>query len=184
ADSHAGVTSVANRFVDFVNDQFAADLRWAPFLPDVRDVFVLEVAQSREHRVRRSLTQPAQGSVLYHPAAILEQLEIRLFAFALRDPVEDCLQLLGSFAARKALSAGLFFQELHEIAGEIDHAGVFIHDHHAARAHHRTCRSKSFVIDGKIDHAGRNAAAGGAADLNGFQLFAFGYAAADVVDHF
>ena len=59
---------------------------------------------------------------------------------------------------------------------------VFVHDDHAAGAHHGAERGQRLVIDGEVQVLGRDAAAGGAADLHGLEGFAVGDAAADVED--
>ena len=71
--------------------------------------------------------------------------------------------------------------ELDEVAGHIDHAVVFVHHDHAARAHDRAERGERLVVDRRIEQLRRDAAARGATGLNGLHLACRG-AAADVVN--
>ena len=49
--------------------------------------------------------------------------------------VQDAQRLVQPHAARHALAAGFRVGELDEVAGDVHHAVVFVHHHHAARAH-------------------------------------------------
>src|SRR5581483_1338095 len=84
---HAGMAAVADRLVDFVNDQLFADLRRAALLSDMRDVLVPEVAQGRQHWIRRSLAEPAQRCLFDHPAGVVEEFQILLSSLTRRDAV-------------------------------------------------------------------------------------------------
>ena len=72
--------------------------------------------------------------------------------------------------------------ELDKVAGHIDHAVVFVHDHHAAGAHDGADLRQALVIDRRIEHIDGNAAAGRSAGLHGFDAAAGHGALADVVD--
>ena len=87
---------------------------------------------------------------------------------------------LGAFAAGRALAAGFFLAELHEEAGRVNHAGVFIHDNKAARAHDGPKLCYFLIVRGGVKARGRHAAARRAAQLRGLELLAIGDAAADV----
>ena len=72
--------------------------------------------------------------------------------------------------------------ELDEVAGDVDHAVVFVHHDHAAGAHDRADLRERLVVDGRVEHVERDAAARGTAGLHGLDLAAVRGAAADVVD--
>jgi hypothetical protein len=61
-----------------------------------------------------------------------QALDVALLALALADAVDDLEHALGAHAARRALAAALFLGELEEEAGDVDHAGILVHDDHAA----------------------------------------------------
>ena len=88
------------------------------------------------------------------------------------DGVEDAQGLVEADAAGDAFAAGLGVRELDEVAGHIDHAVVFVHDHHAAGAHDGADLREAFVIDRGVEHLHGNAAAGGSAGLHGFHAAA------------
>ena len=65
-------------------DQRRAHARPAVLVADVLDVLLAEVADRREHGVRRRLAQAAQRRVLDHFAQLDEPLDVGLFAAGLR----------------------------------------------------------------------------------------------------
>ena len=67
--------------------------------------------------------------------------------------------------------------------GDLHHAVVFIHDHHAARPHDGTDTLNGIVIDGQVQKLGGHTAAGGSTHLDGLKRAAFRYAAADVENY-
>src|SRR5271155_5020750 len=81
-------------------------------------------------------------------------------------------------AARNAFAARLRVGELHEVTGDVNHAVVFVHHHHAARAHDGAQLGQAFVVHRGVEHLGGNAAAGGATGLHGFNGAAFDAASA------
>ena len=80
------------------------------------------------------------------------------------------------------LPQALVLSELQEEARQVDHAGLVIDDDHAARAHDRACLGEALVVDGSVKKACRDAAARGAAELDGLELATVLHAAADVED--
>lgn len=72
--------------------------------------------------------------------------------------------------------------EFDEVAGDVHHAIVFIHHHHAARAHDGAELHEGFVVHRGIEHFLGDAAAGRTAGLHGLDLAAGGAAFADVID--
>jgi hypothetical protein len=81
-------------------------------------------------------------------------------------------------------STRLFSREVKEVAGKIDHAGGFIHYHHAAGTHDRAGRLERVVVHRDVQEMGRNASAGRTAGLHGLERPVVERAAADVEDHF
>ena len=154
----------------------------APLRDDVVLELVAEVAQGREHRVRRALAEPAERRVADHPAQLVERLEVLVGRLAVREAVEDPQRLVEADPARDALAAALRVGELDEVAGDVDHAVVFVHDDHAARAHDRAELGERLVVDGRVEHVRRDAAARRAAGLHGLDVAAVRAALADVVD--
>ncbi len=90
---------------------------------------------------------------------------------------------LRSLAAGEALAARLVLEEAHEVLGDVHHAGVLVHDDHAARTHDRPGLPQAVEVDGKIEALGRYATTRRAAGLHGLDFRPGGGAAADVVDH-
>ena len=72
--------------------------------------------------------------------------------------------------------------ELDEVAGDVHHAVVFIHHHHAAGAHDGADLGQGLVVHRGVEHLLRDAAARGAAGLDGLDGAAVDAAFADVVD--
>jgi hypothetical protein len=75
------------------------------------------------------------------------------------DIAEDRQRLVQPHTAWNTLAAGLRVCELDEIAGNIDHAVVFVEHHHAAGAHDGTDLRQGFIIDGRVKHFNGNASA-------------------------
>ena len=132
--------------------------------------------------VRRGLAKAAQRRVADHAAKFVELLQILLAALALRDARERAQRLVETDAAGRAPAAGFGAGEFDEVAGDVDHAVVFVHHHHAARAHDRAELAQRFVIDGRVQHAVRDAATGRTTGLHRFDVVAVHAAAADIVD--
>src|SRR3972149_6737286 len=89
-----------------------AGVRSAPPLHDVRDVLVAEVAEGREDRVRRGLSQPAQRTFLDGLAQLLEPVDVFQLTFALRAARAGVAHVPSAAPARGALPAGLVHDEL------------------------------------------------------------------------
>ena len=99
-------------------------------------------------------------------------VEIRFRGAAAREGVQDAQRFVQPHAARHALAAGFRMGELDEVAGHVHHAVVFIHHHHAARAHDGAELRQRLVIHRRVEHLVRNAAARRAAGLHGFDVLA------------
>ena len=115
---------------------------------DVVFVLLAEMAQGGEHRIGRRLAQAAQRALANHAAELIQHGQV--VACAPRPSVTRFRMrsaLFKSHAARHAFAARLGMGELDEVARHVDHAVVFIHDHHAAGAHDGAELREVFVVD-------------------------------------
>ncbi len=79
--------------------------------------------------------------------------------------------MISSDSAKCTLAARLFLRKIEKVPGDFHHAGVFIHDHHAAGPHHCTGFCKRIKINGCIQKIFVKASAGRSTDLDGFEFF-------------
>ena len=91
-------------------------------------------------------------------------------ALAVGELVQDAQGLVQADAAGDAFAAGFGVGELDEVAGDVHHAVVFVHHHHAAGAHDGAELRQRFVIHRRVEHLLRDAAAGRAAGLHGLDV--------------
>ncbi|OPZ46054.1 MAG: hypothetical protein BWY94_00921 [Actinobacteria bacterium ADurb.BinA094] len=168
--------------VDVVGDQRLALAGRAALLADVRLVLVAEVLDRREHRIGGGAAQRAERALDHVTPQLLEQLDVSLAPLALDDTVERLEHAFGAEAAGDALAAALVLGELEEETRQVDHAGLVVDHDHAAGADDGAGRGQRLVVDRRVEQAGRHAAAGGAAELDGLELAAVLDAAADVED--
>ncbi len=84
------------------------------------------------------------------------------------ETVQHLAQPSGAFAAGDAPAAGFVRVKVHDAAGHVDHAGVFVHDDHAAGAEHRAGFGDGIVIHGNVDFAGAHQRARAAAGNHRF----------------
>ena len=182
AGARAQRAALALDGVDLVVQQRLAHARRAALVDDVLHIFVAEVAQCGEDGVRGCLAQAAQAVGFDEFGQLCDFVQILHGALAVRDLVQQLQQTLGAHAARRALAAAFVYGEFQEELGNIHHAGVLVHDDEAAGAHHAADGKQVVVVDGCVDETGRDAAAGGAARLRGFEFFAARDAAADLLD--
>src|SRR5580704_3311556 len=88
----------------------------------------------------------------------------------------------GAFAAGNAPAAGFMRVEMHDAAGQINHAGVFVIHDHAAGTEHRTGLGQGVIVHGHVDLVASQQGARTAARDNGFNLLAAGNATSDFID--
>ncbi len=103
---------------------------------DVVLELVPEVPHGGQHRVGRGLPEAAQRRVADHAAQLVQSCR---GPPPLPSPSVNAFRMLQrlveAHAAGDALAAGLRVGELDEVARHVHHAVVFVHHHHAARAH-------------------------------------------------
>ena len=88
--------------------------------------------------------------------------------------------MIGSDSAECTLAAGFLLGEIEKIPRNFHHAGILVHDHHAAGSHHGTGLCERIEINGRIQKILAQTAAGRPPDLNRFEFFIIRDAAADV----
>ena len=131
---------------------------------------------------RRGVAERAERAPEHVLRKLVDQRDVFLAAAALVEAVEHLAQPRGAFAAGNAPAAGFVRVEMHDAARDVHHAGVFVHDHRAARAEHRADLGHRIVIHGDVDFVGRKQRAGTAAGNHGFQFLAARHAARDFFD--
>ena len=136
---------------------------------DMGFVLMPEVPQRAENGIGRGHPQAAETGIADILSQFLKQLDIPFAAISLGDPGQDLQEPLGADPAGNALTAGLGLGELQEELGNIDHTVGLVQDHHTAGAHHRSHGFQAFIIDRQIDMLLRDAAARGAAGLDGLE---------------
>ena len=146
--AHAGAAAVARGCGPRTRGGSAASWSapdWAPSGP-------------RPHSDMSRIMRPSSSSVV----------EIRLGRRPAREAVEESQRLVQADAAGDALAAGFRMGELDEVARHVHHAVVFVHHHHAAGAHDGAQLRQRLVVDRRVEHLLRDAAAGRPAGLHGF----------------
>ncbi len=111
-------------------------------------VFVSEVPECAEYGIGGRPAETAHCRVLHSRGQFLKENHLLERSFACRDVLQDFMHSLGALSTREAFSARFILQEFHEVLRDIDHAGVLIHDDHAARAHDRARLGQAVVVDG------------------------------------
>ena len=148
--------------------EFLADAGAAAMSDDVVFVLFAEVADGGEHGVGRGLAEAAERTLADHAAQFVEQGQVVGGSVAFGDGVENAEGLVEAHAARHAFAAGLGMRELDKVAGHVDHAVVFVQNHHAAGAHDGADLRERLVIDRRVEHLHGDAAARGSAGLHRF----------------
>ena len=152
-------------------------------------IFLAEIIHRGEHRVRRGLAQSAERADFNGFGGLLQQFQRLRIGFAVNDIIQHRQHLAGAFAAWNTLAAGFILRELHEKSGDAHHAGLVVHHHQPAGTDHGADVFQRIKVQRHIQHGWGQAAAGRAADLHGFEIFAGHFAvivnhsAADMVDN-
>ena len=96
-----------------------------------------EEPQDRHHRAGRALAEAAKRGTHHLGGDVADGLEIFARALAFGDAGQYFQQALAADAAGNAFAARFGGGEREEVFRQFDHAGIVIHDDHAATAHHR-----------------------------------------------
>src|SRR6266436_1153077 len=129
-----------------------------------------------------SITERAERAAEHVLRKFCDQVDILAAAQASVKTFQHLAQPGSAFTARNAPAARFVRVKMHDAARHVHHAGVFVHDHHAAGAHHAAGFGDRIVVHGQIDFVGAHQWAGTATRNNGFKLFAVGNAAGHFVD--
>ena len=152
-----------------IRHQLLADARRAALIPDMRNVFIPEIFQRGQNRIRRRLTQAAERRIADHLAELLKPCQVAHLAFPCDKLFQHLQNALVPDSAGGTFPTGFLDGKIHEKARNIDHAVGFVHDDKPARSHNRADRRQRFEIDvRRRDQLRRDTAAGGPAGLNRF----------------
>jgi len=80
-------------------------------VPDMCLIFLTEVTNRGQDRVRRCLSQTAQSGILDEPGEFLQEFDVSFPAFPPGDPFQDMEYLFGTFTAWGALTTILYIVE-------------------------------------------------------------------------
>ena len=149
----------------------------------MRLVFISEIFQGAQNRVGSGLSQAAKSCFLDILGKVFQQLDIALASLSFRNTGKDFQHTLRAFAAGSTFTAGFRLRKVQEELGNVNHAGILVHNNKATTAHHSTGSNQGIIIDRQIQHAFRQTAAGRTADLYSLKLFAVGNAAADIINN-
>ncbi len=154
----------------------------ASLVEDMILVFMAKVFQCREHRVGGGSTQSAERGISCRLGELHEKPDVALPSLSFADPGQNLEHLPDALAAWGAFAARFGGKEIEKILRDIDHAGVFIHHDHAARAHDGADFGQLVEVDFRIQILRGNAASRRTARLDRLELLAIGNAAAQLVD--
>src|SRR6516162_257 len=134
--------------------------------------FVAELGHDANRWHSRCVAERAEGAAQH----IFRKLADHIYIFRAAEPVVEAIehfaQPSGAFAAGNAPATGFVSIEMHNAASHVDHAGIFVDDHHAARTEHGAGFGYGVVVHGHIDFVSLEERAGAAAGNNRFQFFA------------
>ena len=82
--------------------------------------------------------RPQRAESLMSRPHFRKEFNISFPSFAFGDSRQDLQHPFGADAAGNTLSAGFVLGEAQKETGNVHHAGLFVHDDHAARSHHGT----------------------------------------------
>ena len=108
--------------------QRLADFRGAMLLVDMGFILVAEVTERADDRDGCALAEPAQTVACDFIAQVLQPLDIAFLAFAVADFLQQLEDAARSDTAGRAFPARFGLREIHEVAGNVDHAGGLVHD--------------------------------------------------------
>src|SRR5579859_6155959 len=144
--------------------------------------FVSPLLHDADGGQRSGVTERAEGAAEHVLRKLSDQVNVFAAAKARVEAFQHFAEPRCSLAAGNAPAAGLVRVKVHDPARHVDHAGVFIHNNHAAGAKHRTGFGDGVVVHRKIDFVRGENRAGAAAGNYGFELLAVGNASRDFVE--
>jgi hypothetical protein len=149
---------------------------------DMRYVLVPEVAQGGEDGIWGRLAQAAERAGLDRLGDLLKGRQVLDPALAMDNAAQDLMKLLCAFTAERAFPARLVHREAQEEPGNIHHARLIVHHHHAAGTHDGPGLGHAFVGDGQIVERSGQAASGWSSRLDCLHAPAPGPSASDLFD--
>src|SRR5713226_3704942 len=144
--------------------------------------FVAPLLHDADGGQRRGVAKRAEGAAQHIFGEVADKVDIFRAPEAGVEAIEHLAQPGGAFTAWNAPAAGFVRVEMHDAAGHVHHAGVFVHHHHAAGAEHRAGFGDGVVIHGNVDLGRAEERTGTAAGNDRFQLLAPGNAPGCFVD--
>src|SRR6266849_3196283 len=144
--------------------------------------FVAPLLYDADGGQRGSVTERAEGAAQHVFGELADEVDIFGAPEAGMEAIEHLAQPTGAFAAGDAPAAGLVRVEMHDAPRHVHHAGVFVHDHHAAGPEHGAGFGDGIVVHGKVDLGRAHQRAGAAAGNHGLELLAAWNAAGDFID--
>jgi hypothetical protein len=146
----ANATSRTFFLADAVTDQSPANTGRTFLVPNVSNIFITEVFDGTQNRVRSRAAQGAQGTIDDSLGHGLQKFNVTLLSFSITDVMQDFIHPVNPFPAGNTLTAGFKFEEIDEIPRDIDHTGRFIHDNHTTGTHHGAGFPQRIKIHGNI----------------------------------
>src|SRR6266852_6201113 len=131
---------------------------------------------------RGGIAERAERATKHILGEVADKVDIFGSPEAGMEAIEHLAQPGGPFAAGNTPAAGLVRVEMHDAPRHVHHAGVFVHDHHAAGPEHGAGFGDGIVVHGKVDLGRAHQRAGAAAGNHGLELLAAWNAAGDFVD--
>src|SRR6266851_2192660 len=144
--------------------------------------FVAPLLHDADGGQRRGVAERAKRAAQHIFGDVADEVDIFGTPEAGVEAIEHLAQPGGAFAAGDAPAAGLVRVEMHDAAGHVHHAGVFVHNHHAAGAEHGAGLGDGIVVHWNVDLGRAHQRAGAAARNDSFQFLAVGNAAGSFVD--
>src|SRR5260370_16031152 len=132
--------------------------------------FVAPLLHDADGRQRGGIAERAERAPQHILGEVADKVDIFGTPEAGMEAIEHLAQPGGPFAAGNAPAAGFVRVEMHDAPRHVDHAGVFVHDYHAARAEHGAALGDGVVAHTNVDLARPYLRAGAAARDDSFQL--------------
>ena len=122
----------------------------AGLVSDMFQIFVTEVVEGRQYRIRRRLSQSAECRVFYHPSEGGKRVQGFFRAPSFRYLVQQFQQAFVADTAWGTFTAGFFDGKVEIETGDGYHTVIFVHHDHASRSHHGTGCQQVVEVNGSI----------------------------------